>query len=104
MRPTARPAPASSAGSPRAASTVDMEAAAFIAVARYRKARFGQVLYAGDSLAGPGRGRSAAGRGPRPSASSCFWLAADACLRLDAGGQTGVTPWRRREKCRSLVR
>ncbi len=31
---------------------VDMESAAFIAVARYRDVRFAQILYAGDSLAG----------------------------------------------------
>lgn len=31
---------------------VDMESSAFIAVARYRKLRFAQLLYAGDSLAG----------------------------------------------------
>ena len=31
---------------------VDMESAAFIAVARYRGVRFAQLLYAGDSLAG----------------------------------------------------
>ena len=31
---------------------VDMESAAFIAVARYRQVRFAQLLYAGDSLAG----------------------------------------------------
>ena len=29
---------------------VDMESAAFIAVARYRHVRFAQLLYAGDSL------------------------------------------------------
>jgi uridine phosphorylase len=33
-------------------SVVDMESAAFIAVARYRELRFAQLLYAGDSLAG----------------------------------------------------
>ncbi len=33
-------------------SVVDMESAAFIAVARYRGLRFAQLLYAGDSLAG----------------------------------------------------
>lgn len=33
-------------------SMVDMEASAFIAVARYRALRFAQLLYAGDSLAG----------------------------------------------------
>jgi uridine phosphorylase len=32
--------------------TVEMEAAAFFAVARYRKVRFGQVLYAGDDVSG----------------------------------------------------
>lgn len=32
--------------------TVEMEAAAFIAVARYRGVAFAQLLYAGDSLAG----------------------------------------------------
>jgi hypothetical protein len=32
--------------------TVDMEAAAFFAVARYRNVRSAQPLYAGDSLAG----------------------------------------------------
>ena len=31
---------------------VDMESAAFLAVARYRSVRFAQLLYAGDSLAG----------------------------------------------------
>jgi uridine phosphorylase len=31
---------------------VDMESSAFIAVARYRRLRFAQLLYAGDSLAG----------------------------------------------------
>jgi hypothetical protein len=31
---------------------VDMESSAFIAVARYRRLRFAQMLYAGDSLAG----------------------------------------------------
>ncbi len=33
-------------------SMVDMESSAFIAVARYRRLRFAQILYAGDSLAG----------------------------------------------------
>lgn len=33
-------------------SMVDMESAAFLAVAKYRRVRFAQVLYAGDSLAG----------------------------------------------------
>jgi uridine phosphorylase len=33
-------------------AVVDMESSAFIAVARYRRLRFAQLLYAGDSLAG----------------------------------------------------
>ena len=33
-------------------ATVEMEASAFIAVARYNQVDFGQILYAGDSLAG----------------------------------------------------
>jgi uridine phosphorylase len=62
--------------------TVDMEAAAFIAVARYRDVRFGQLLYAGDSLAGDEwdeRGWTTASA----VREQLFWLAADACLLLD---------------------
>ena len=32
--------------------TVEMEAAAFFAVARFRRVTFGQLLYAGDDLSG----------------------------------------------------
>jgi uridine phosphorylase len=63
--------------------TVEMEAAAFFAVARFRGVHFGQLLYAGDSLAGP----SWEERGWTSVTSireRLFWLAADACLRLDA--------------------
>jgi uridine phosphorylase len=62
--------------------TVEMEAAAFIAVARYRDVRFGQLLYAGDSLAGDewdDRGWTTASA----VREQLFWLAADACLLLD---------------------
>lgn len=62
--------------------TVEMEAAALMAVARYRGVRFAQVLYAGDSLAGPTYDdrdwTSAASVRER-----LFWHAADAALRLD---------------------
>ncbi len=61
--------------------TVEMEAAAFFAVARYRDVRFGQLLYAGDSLAGD----SWSDRGWREATTvreQLFWVAADACLRL----------------------
>ena len=63
--------------------TVEMEAAAFFAVARYRGVRFAQLLYAGDSLAGPKwdeRGWTTA----EDVRQQLFWHAADACLRLDA--------------------
>jgi uridine phosphorylase len=63
--------------------TVEMEASAFIAVARYRNVRFAQLLYAGDSLAGPewdGRGWTHA----TTIREQLFWQAADACLRLEA--------------------
>jgi uridine phosphorylase len=61
--------------------TVDMEASAFIAAARYRNVRFAQLLYAGDSLAGPtwdGRGWTKA----TTIREQLFWRAADACLQL----------------------
>lgn len=61
--------------------TVEMEAAAFFAVARFRGVSFGQILYAGDSLAGeawtpePGwttaqAATSCSGLPPRPSCAS----------------------------------
>jgi uridine phosphorylase len=62
--------------------TVDMEAAAFIAVAHYRDVRFAQLLYAGDSLAGDEwdeRGWTTA----TAVRKQLFWLAADACLLLE---------------------
>lgn len=63
--------------------TVEMEAAAFFAVARYRRVRFAHLLYAGDSLAGTewdDRGWTTA----TSIRERLFWLAADACLRLGA--------------------
>lgn len=63
--------------------TVEMEASAFIAVARHRGVVFAQVLYAGDSLAGPEwdhRDWTTA----TTVRERIFWLAADACLQLDS--------------------
>lgn len=63
--------------------TVEMEASAFFAVARYRGVRFAQLLYAGDSLAGSAwddRGWTTA----TSVREQLFWLAADACVRLDS--------------------
>lgn len=61
--------------------TVEMEASAFMAVARYRGIRFAQLLYAGDSVAGPTweeRGWNRAGS----VRESIFRLALEAAARL----------------------
>ena len=61
--------------------TVEMEAAAFFAVASFRGVSFGQLLYAGDDLSGDRWDQ----RGWDEHASSrelLFRLAAEACLRL----------------------
>ena len=61
--------------------TVEMEASAFMAVARYRGVRFGQLLYAGDSVAGEtwqDRGWNRAGTVRR----ELFELALEAAVRL----------------------
>jgi uridine phosphorylase len=61
--------------------TVDMEASALIAVARFRGVRLGQLLYAGDSLAGESwdhRGWAKA----HDVREQLFWLAADAAVEL----------------------
>ena len=60
---------------------VEMEAAAFFAVARFRKVGFGQILYAGDDVSGSewdSRGWSRQFDVRR----DLFWLAVDACRRL----------------------
>jgi uridine phosphorylase len=60
---------------------VEMEAAALIAVAKYRGVSFGQVLLAGDSLAGESwehRGWTSA----RAARERLFWIAAEAALSL----------------------
>ena len=61
--------------------TVEMEAAAFMAVARFRGVRFAQLLYAGDSVAGAAweeRGWNRAGT----IRESLFRLALEAAVRL----------------------
>lgn len=60
---------------------VEMEAAAMMSVAEFRKVAFGQILYAGDDLSGDdwdNRGWQSRG----DVRDRLFWLAADACLRL----------------------
>lgn len=61
---------------------VEMEAAAFIAVAEFRKVNFGQVVYAGDLVVPEGWDR----RGwndRRDIRERLFWLSADAALELE---------------------
>ncbi|GAP11830.1 uridine phosphorylase [Bellilinea caldifistulae] len=61
--------------------TVEMEAAALLAVAQFRKVLLGQILYAGDDLSGEywdNRGWQSR----REVRESLFWLAADACLEM----------------------
>jgi uridine phosphorylase len=64
--------------------TVEMEAAAFFAVAAFRGVTFGQLLYAGDDLSGDawdnrGWDSHASGR------ELLFRIAAEACLSIPAG-------------------
>lgn len=61
--------------------TVEMEASAFFAVARFRGVTFGQILYGGDDLTGDewdSRGYLAL----TTTRDKLFWLAAEACLEL----------------------
>lgn len=60
---------------------VEMEAAALLAVAQYREVAFGQILLAGDSLAGENwddRGW----RSAREARERLFWVAAEAAVNL----------------------
>jgi uridine phosphorylase len=61
--------------------TVEMEAAAFFAVAQFRRVPFAQILYGGDDVSGNEWDH----RGWHERASVrevLFWLAAEACLLL----------------------
>jgi uridine phosphorylase len=61
--------------------TVEMEAAAFFAVARFRNVRLAQMLYGGDDLGGEAWDhRDWVNRGS--VREKLFWLAAEACLEL----------------------
>lgn len=59
---------------------VEMEAAAFFAVARFRRVECAQILYGGDSLAG--RRWDPRGWNRNAVRERLFHLAAEACLRL----------------------
>lgn len=60
---------------------VEMEAAALIAVAGFRKVQFGQVLYGGDDLSGADWDHRD-WQSRRQVRENLFRLAADACLKL----------------------
>ncbi len=60
---------------------VEMEAAAFFAVARFRKLRLAQILYAGDDVSGR-KWKSRAWRRRRDTREQLYQLALDAVSRL----------------------
>ena len=61
--------------------TVEMEAAAFFAVARFRGVAAGQILYGGDDVSGDAWD-SREWRGRTSLRERLVWRAAEACLRL----------------------
>jgi uridine phosphorylase len=61
--------------------TVEMEAAAFLAVAQYRHVKLGQILYAGDDLSGE-QWDNRSWQSRAEIRENLFWLAADICLSL----------------------
>jgi len=61
--------------------TVEMEAAAFFAVARFRGVMLGQLLYGGDDLSGTSWDQRNWTRQDNVR-EKLFWLAAEACLEL----------------------
>ena len=61
--------------------TVEMESAALIAVAQFRKVLFGQALYGGDDLSGS-EWDNRQWQSRNDIRESLFWLCADACLSL----------------------
>jgi len=61
--------------------TVEMEAAAFFAVARFRGVELGQILYGGDDVSGE-EWDSRHWHKRASVREKLFWLAADAALRL----------------------
>lgn len=61
--------------------TVEMESAAFFAIAAFRDVRFGQILYGGDDV-GSEEWSSREWNSHASVREKLFWLAADACLLL----------------------
>ncbi len=60
--------------------TVEMETAAFMAVAQFRGVQFGQLLYAGDDVSS--EEWDSRGWQTHSVREKLFWLAAEACLNL----------------------
>jgi uridine phosphorylase len=61
--------------------TVEMEAAAFFAVAQFRKVRFGQILYGGDDVSAP-EWDHRGWQSREEVREHIFWLAVEACLAV----------------------
>ena len=61
--------------------TVEMEAAAFFAVAQFRGVHIGQLLYGGDDVSGIEWDPREFGQ-KISAREKLFWLAVEACLRL----------------------
>jgi len=61
--------------------TVEMEAAAFFAVARFRGVQFAQILYGGDDVSGQEWDHRRWNK-RRTTREDLLWLAAEACLEL----------------------
>jgi uridine phosphorylase len=61
--------------------TVEMEAAAFLAVSQFRKVKFGQILYAGDDVSGEEWDQRHSDRRDAQR-EKLFWLAVESCLLL----------------------
>jgi len=62
--------------------TVEMEAAAFFAVAQFRGITFAQLLYGGDDVSGAGDWDNRSWQSRASVREQLFWLAAEACLSL----------------------
>lgn len=62
-------------------ATVEMEAAAFMAVAEFRQVIFGQLLYGGDDLSGE-RWDERGWTTLHDLRENLFWMAAQACLNI----------------------
>jgi uridine phosphorylase len=61
---------------------VEMEAAGFFAVAKFRDVKFGQILYGGDDVSGDGEWDHRDWYTKFDIRERLFWLAAEACLQL----------------------